>query len=186
MRSKTPLDQAKAYEVVWDQVAPIFEATRVIQNPSFVYLIGEEDEGPVKIGTATNPIKRLRTMQTGNPRRLRVEWALVGHADLEKVLHRFWEPFAVKSSASRLKVDMAPGTEWFRSEVRDELFPIIKSAVQSQLAYLKDAKGDLMLEDFAERVIAAHQEHGFVFKQPDESRLLGQQGGYVTRITRGK
>ena len=58
--STSPIDKAKAYEVVWQEVAPMFEAVRGSKDWSFVYLIGEEDEGAVKIGLAKDPIKRLQ------------------------------------------------------------------------------------------------------------------------------
>jgi hypothetical protein len=164
----TPLDQAKAYEVVWDQVAPIFEASRRIQNPSFVYLIGEE-EGPVKIGVATNPVKRLRTMQTGNPRRLRIEWVLVGDGDLEKMLHKVWQSFGIWSTKNEQAqqrwpdLPYTPGTEWFQPEVREKLVPVIQTAIRLQVEHLKDARGDVLFKDLGALVIEAHQEHDFVF-----------------------
>ncbi len=183
---KNPLDKAKGYEVVWDQVAGIFESARRMQNPNFVYLIGEED-GPVKIGTATNPIKRLRTMQTGNPRRLRVEWALIGDRRLERMLHRLWRPFAIKSAAheARSKRSLGPGvyvpgTEWFHQDVRDELVSVICSAVELQLDRLKDAQGDLFFEDFGALVIKAHQEHGFIFS---ESKVYEDDGWDFVRVS---
>jgi hypothetical protein len=45
---------------------------------SYVYLISESDEGPVKVGVAGNPYARIRELQTGNPKRLRLvhTWAL--------------------------------------------------------------------------------------------------------------
>lgn len=132
----SPLDKAKAYEVVWGQVAPIFEAARPYGNNSFVYLVGEPD-GPVKIGISKDPIARLRTMQTGNPRRLRIEYVLIGDMPTEKLLHEFWEPHAISSLASRSLPGSAPGTEWFKADARAELLPIIETAVRYQLALLR-------------------------------------------------
>lgn len=182
-KSTAPLDYAKAYEVIWDQVVEIFEAVSSAQNPAFVYLIGEEDGGAVKIGTAVDPIKRLRTMQTGNPRRLRVEWVLAGDRDLERMLHRLWKPLAITSGQHRAMQRRWPdsqrtaGTEWFQPEVRKELFPIIRTAVALQLEHLKAAKGDVFLEDVAALVVKAHQEHDFTFSHQEykdfvDSRVL--------------
>ena len=53
---KSPLDRAAGYEVVWQQVSPLFEAARSIVNAEFVYCIGEEHGGPLKIGSAKDPI----------------------------------------------------------------------------------------------------------------------------------
>jgi hypothetical protein len=83
----SPLDKAKGYEVVWQQVSPVFESARGVGGISFVYFIGESDDGSLKIGTSKDPISRLRGMQTGNPRRLRIEHVLVGSSHLEKLLH---------------------------------------------------------------------------------------------------
>jgi hypothetical protein len=170
-RPKKPLDTAKAYEIDWKHVPPILERAANFHNASYVYFIGEEDEGPVKIGVAKDPIKRLRGMQTGNSRRLRIERLLVGDREVEQVLHQYWEDFVIRSSASRTKPHLAPGTEWFRAEVREPLFPIITVAAQAQIESLKG--GPLQI------VRDAHYAHGFTAKGRDEVRLLGNNGSYV-------
>ena len=40
------------------------------QGPTNLYVIGESDEGPVKIGIGASPEKRLGELQVGNPRTL--------------------------------------------------------------------------------------------------------------------
>mgnify|MGYP001165025595 CR=1 FL=1 len=37
---------------------------------SFLYVIGPENEGPVKIGFSKHPEKRLKSIQTGHPEKL--------------------------------------------------------------------------------------------------------------------
>jgi hypothetical protein len=144
-----------------------------------VYFIGETDDGPLKIGVSKDPISRLRGMQTGNPRRLRLEWVLLGGLAIEKLLHEFWEPFAVLSARSVGKVGAAPGTEWFNPEVRNELVPIIAAAVEQQLLYLQEAT-TTYAEDDLERIIRdAHADSGFVAQGRDEVRLLAHTAGYV-------
>lgn len=175
----SPIDKAKGYEVVWQQVSDLFGAARSIQAVSFVYLIGEEDDGPVKIGVAKDPIARLRTMQTGNPRRLRIEQALVGHGTLEKLLHELWEPFAIKSAGAQRRVDGAPGTEWFRADVRPELLPIIATAASEQATYLRQATGTIEPQETEQIVRDAHVAHGFVAQGRDHVRLVAQGAGYV-------
>lgn len=176
---KSPLDHAKAYELVWNQVSELFEIARLMRDVSFVYVIGEETDGPIKIGVAKDPVKRLRSMQTGNPRRLRVEHVLLGRTDLEKLLHEMWEPFAIKSLRNRGKVDAAPGTEWFRPEVRERLFPIMATAAEKQIEYVESTKGEIDLDELESRVRQAHGEHGYVATGREPVRLLGAQGGYV-------
>lgn len=50
---------------------------------SYVYLIAESDNGPVKIGVAKNPGARIVELQVGNPKRLRLAgtWALLNRND---------------------------------------------------------------------------------------------------------
>lgn len=177
-RHRSPIDKAKAYEVEWDQVSPLFEAARPFVDVTFVYVIGEHDHGPLKIGTSRDPVSRLRTMQTGNPRRLRIEHVLVGGGALEGLLHEFWEPFAVISARSDGKPDAAPGTEWFKPEAREELIPIVADAGQRQVAALRSPEAPSLL-DLESVVRSAHAESGFVARKRDEVRLLANGAGYA-------
>ena len=178
-KPKSPIDKAKGYEVVWQQVSDLFDAVRPIQGASFVYFVGEEDDGPVKIGVAKDPISRLRGMQTGNPRRLRIEQVLVGHNTLEKLLHELWESFAIRSAAARRRPDGAPGTEWFRAGIRAELLPIIASAADAQAAHINESTGNLDAETTERIVRDAHIAHGFVAEGRDHVRRLAHAAGYV-------
>lgn len=183
----SPLDKAAGFEVVWPQVTELFNEARRLEGTSFVYFIGEyEDDGPVKIGVAKDPIKRLRQMQTGNPRRLRVEYVLLGFRDTEKLLHELWEPFAISSARTRRRVDAAPGTEWFRPEVRERLFPIIETAVVGQVKHLQRREGNINA-DSTERIIrGAHIEHGFVATGREPIRLLARGAGYINLARRSR
>lgn len=179
-KPKSPLDKAKAYEVIWNQVSGLFDAARPYADACFVYFIGETDDGPLKIGHSKDPVARLRTMQTGNPRRLRIEYVLVGDMPLEKLLHELWEPFAVISSRSVGKPGAAPGTEWFKPEARDTLLPIIADAVSRQIECLSGPP-DVGFGTLERIVRDAHAESGFVARGRDEVRLLAQGAGYVVR-----
>lgn len=162
--------------MVWQRIAPVFDAARRYQDASFVYVVGEDQAGPVKIGTAKNPIDRIRTMQTGNSRRLRIEYVLVGDRSVERVLHELWEPWAIVAAVKEGKIGAAPGTEWFRAEVREQLFPILDSAVELQSGALE--VGTTM--DVMERLVRqAHIDHDFIAAGRDEVRLLARQGGYA-------
>lgn len=179
----SPLDRAKAHEVVWSHVSELFDAARRVQDTVFVYFIGEEDDGPVKVGLAKDPVARLRAMQTGNPRRLRIERVLLGDMRMEKLLHELWEPFAIVAPHRRAKPEAAPGTEWFRPEVRERLYPIVETACCQQTTFVQKVLGDVgsaEMEPEMERIVRdAHAAHDFVFRRRDEVRLLRQHLGYV-------
>lgn len=53
----------------------------------YVYVIQGESGGPVKIGWAIDPERRLRQLQCGSPMRLSVLACLSGEQTLEKHLH---------------------------------------------------------------------------------------------------
>jgi hypothetical protein len=184
-QAKSPIDKAKGYEVVWNQVSGefgVFDAARTFEDACFIYLIGEDTDGPVKIGLSKDPISRLRSMQTGNPRRLRIEYVLIGDMPLEKLLHQFWEPFAVVSASSAGKPDALPGTEWFKPEARETLLPIIADAAYRQTQLLRQAPDSpLLFLALKHAVRDAHAENGFVAQGRDEVRLLGQTVGYAIR-----
>lgn len=67
----------------------------------YLYFIRCGKNGPIKIGIARDPQKRLVTLQIGNPRRLVLIGTLEDCADLERRLH---EHFAADHI----------GGEWFR------------------------------------------------------------------------
>lgn len=178
---KSPLDKAHARELEWSKVAPVFEAMRPIGNPSFVYFIGEQDDGPVKIGVAKDPITRLRGMQTGNPRRLRVERLLIGDRDLEQLLHQIWRDFAIVSPTRANNPDAGPGTEWFESEIRDRLFPVVDTAAAAQVEYVTEPDDEILDLNAFERIVReAHGAHDVTAVRPHEVRLLAAGAGYVT------
>lgn len=178
---QSPIDRAHGRELVWQQVSPLFTAARVIVEPRFVYFIGEDNDGPMKIGTAKDPIQRLRDMQTGNSRRLRVEWALVGTRQIEKLLHEYWAEFAIKSVRHSGVADTPPGTEWFRAEARDQMFPIIAAAALLQIQHIEALESpEVYIEDLEDLVRQAHADHDFIPRKPHQTRLLGSGGGYYT------
>lgn len=55
---------------------------------SFVYVIKADGDSPIKVGKSDDHAKRLDSLQTGNPRRLRLLHVLVGGLDLEWQLHQ--------------------------------------------------------------------------------------------------
>lgn len=99
---------ARADEINWDYVAPVLAGQRVGQM-MFVYFVGEEANGAVKIGKARDPISRLRGLQTGNPRRLTIERLIYGDEVVERLLHAYFRPHRLYG-------------EWFSADARPQLF----------------------------------------------------------------
>jgi hypothetical protein len=70
-----------------------------------VYFIQSGYSGPVKIGVASSPKKRLAQLQTGNPEKLVIVKVIKGKGiDYERELHRIFADYHIRD-------------EWFRSEV---------------------------------------------------------------------
>ncbi|HMS73497.1 MAG TPA: GIY-YIG nuclease family protein, partial [Baekduia sp.] len=72
-------------------------------SPGFVYFIQQGDTGPVKIGRAKHPTKRIRDLQTGNPDELLLREVIPGGAALERNLHHRFEPARLRGG---------PGTDF--------------------------------------------------------------------------
>lgn len=172
---QSPLDKAQGHEVIWLQVNEMFEATRGGHSFSYVYFIGEVDSGPVKIGVAKDPITRLRGIQTGNPRRLCIEFVLVGDLDTERLLHEMWESYAIPSPVYRKR---GPGTEWFRPEIREDLYPIVIMAMTNQVKAIQ-SNAEVSVEEMEHCIREAHLAHDFIVRGRDEDRYLGSGAGYV-------
>lgn len=54
----------------------------------FVYFVQAGDDGPVKIGLAKEPLRRVSSLQTGSPVPLRLRHVVPGDHALERALHR--------------------------------------------------------------------------------------------------
>ncbi len=68
---------------------------------AWIYFIQQGDDGPIKIGTAVDPVARLRLLQTGNPERLTLRGKVEAWPGGEGALHRHFK-------AARMS------GEWFR------------------------------------------------------------------------
>lgn len=182
----SPVDRANGAEVDWAAALPVFEAARQVTRPTFVYCIGEEHGGAVKIGVSRDPVKRLRGMQTGNPRRLCVERVLMGDRYLEQLLHEMWEPLAIPSAISRGRLDAAPLTEWFAPEIRRTLYPIIDSAAELQIAYVGGLADHepVDVEALENALRLAVQGHSFTPHRRRDPRLVSRTGHRFGRPSR--
>ena len=67
---------------------------------TYVYVIGSDDDGPVKIGVSAEPLARMRDLQTSNPHKLSLLVKIRGSREDETALHQ-------RFAASRLT------GEWF-------------------------------------------------------------------------
>jgi hypothetical protein len=157
MPSKSPIDTANPRQLIWKEVAPVFEACRHVANPTYVYFIGEKDDGFLKIGLAKNPFKRVSDMQVGNPRRLRIERLLMGDKFVESLMHELWFEYRLFADKKHKSARGRPRTEWFRPDIRQKLFPIVDDAREKQIALMASAEeGAIDLADLERIVRQAH------------------------------
>ncbi len=177
---ESPIDKAKPWEVVWPQVAPVFDAARGVEGVEFVYVISEGEGGPLKIGKAKDPISRLRTMQTGNSRRLKLEFVVMGNFVCERLLQEMFEPFAIRSVAKRNRERTNPGTEWFRPEVRGSLAAVLPEAARRQFAYL-NTPGDHHFDRLAEIIWETARDVEVPIHERDQTLLMARGAGTIAR-----
>lgn len=74
-----------------------------LREPTFVYFIQVGDQGPVKIGRATDPERRIAALQTGSPEDLHLRDVIPGAAPLEAAMHQRFAPARIRG-------------EWFGAE----------------------------------------------------------------------
>lgn len=177
---QSPIDKAKPWEVVWQQVAPVFDVAREVEGVEFVYVISEGEDGPLKIGKAKDPIGRLRTMQTGNSRRLKLEFVVMGDRTCERLLQEMFEPFAIRSVAKRNRERTNPGTEWFRPEIRPSLALILPEAARLQFEYLDEIR-DHHFERLAEIVYESARAAGIDIHERDQTLLMAHGAGTIAQ-----
>jgi hypothetical protein len=70
--------------------------TTKLAAPSFIYFIQHGENGPVKIGLSIEPVKRIRKLQTGNPRDLFLRHVVPGDLSVEQQLHDRFEPARIR------------------------------------------------------------------------------------------
>lgn len=124
-----------------------------------VYFIQEGENGPIKVGHAANPLHRLASLQTGNPRELRLVGSIPGGAKDEKRIHEWLSPWWIRG-------------EWFHPD------PEVLRAASGQeeadgaeLGAVHYAPGCIVLDDRARYEIAL-----------DECRTDGQIWGWVEHL----
>ena len=66
-------------------LAGVFKAMN--EKGKFVYFVQEKSGGPIKIGSSSDPKRRLKELQTGHPRELMILGSMPGGAEIESELH---------------------------------------------------------------------------------------------------
>jgi hypothetical protein len=118
------------------EVEPVVDATSMaywqarIEKPLFVYFIQSEDGGPVKIGQAVNPAKRLAELQCGNPAELVIRAVVLAGVETEKVIHGSWR------SSAHVR------GEWYGQGFEQALISLAHAAAERQV-YLHCEGADL-------------------------------------------
>ena len=102
-------------------------------DKGYVYCIAEykggRESGYFKIGTAYDPEKRLKDLQTGNPRELKIwkepQW-VSQRLDAERAAHTALEEY---------KVNLRGGTEWFKvpQDEQDKFYDLFCKAIEQYL-----------------------------------------------------
>lgn len=97
--------------------------TEHLPNPLFVYFIqADHRTGPVKIGQAQDPIKRLRTLQCAHWERLTVRGLVLAGTGLESLLHANWGRAAIRG-------------EWFGQGYEQAIATIAEENSKHQIDY---------------------------------------------------
>lgn len=77
---------------------------KALKPTGYVYFIKAKCEGnPIKIGYSIDPKKRLKSLQTASPVKLKLVKAIPGNRDTERNLHRRFKKYRIRG-------------EWFKSE----------------------------------------------------------------------
>jgi Meiotically up-regulated gene 113 len=176
------LDGVQAAEINWAPIAAMFDHAIGRASATFVYFIAEQPDGPLKIGTAVDPIERRRQLQTGNPRHLRIERLVYGERRVESLLHRTFSGQVIPGSRERRSQfdgRFAVDTEWFSAESRPLILAAAEEIAERQLA--TDGATNLTLGQIVVDVVCGLPIERTV---GDEVRLLAEGAGYVVHKLR--
>lgn len=85
-------------------------------DTGYVYLIQCGQNGPIKIGTAWNPFRRMKLLQTGNHRRLFLRAVFIDtNPSLEFVLHEHFKESRIRGEWFRPTIELNDFIEWLNS-----------------------------------------------------------------------
>lgn len=90
----------------------------------YLYLISEGEDGPVKIGMAHSPSFRLRALQIGNPRRLKLaaSWGILLRSEgsrAEAHIHRIMRRCSIHCGGEWYRISEKDGRELIEAAIRD-------------------------------------------------------------------
>jgi hypothetical protein len=116
----------------------------------YIYVIGFEEPGVVKIGSAQSPLIRLSELQCGNPFELKLHYAVSIYEG---------SPILIEFATHRLAAERKIRGEWFDMTAEEALEVVIKSArnAKAKFGAFIDAH-NRQLELHAESITAYHDE----------------------------
>lgn len=113
-------------------VEAVINEWRAVGVPQFVYFIQQGDDGPVKIGTAVDPLERLRQLQPGNPVPLTIRYVVPGDHFVERALHRHFADFRLMGEW----FDMAPAVLAWAAEMETRALAHLETRGVAPVTYI--------------------------------------------------
>lgn len=87
-----------------------------------VYFAQQGNSGPIKIGSAFNPVYRVKSLQTGNPQRLYLRAVVVEKPAyrqvLERPLHELFEDYRIRGEWFRPVPELLQLIEWLAARAQ--------------------------------------------------------------------
>lgn len=114
-------------------VEAVINEWRAAGVPQFVYFIQQGDDGPVKIGTAADPLERLRQLQPGNPVPLTIRYVVPGDHPVERALHRHFADFRLTGEW----FDMAPAVLAWAAEMETRALAHLEARGVAPVTYIR-------------------------------------------------
>lgn len=87
----------------------------------FVYIVGPNRNGPLKVGISANPRDRVRELQVGNPEKLNLYWVYPcgAGAIYERIVHRILGARRLVGEWFSVSVETAVGALWIASNISE-------------------------------------------------------------------
>ena len=140
--------------------APMAGCTSDPHSLGYIYIIGFDEPGVVKIGSAQSPMIRLSELQCGNPFELRLRYVVSIYEG---------SPVLVEFATHRLAKTHNIRGEWFDLSAEDALAVVIKSARNAKAkfgAFIDAHNREMELHSIGMKVVEAD-------RRKDLQRRLG-------------
>ena len=155
-----------------------------------IYVIEEGENGPIKIGTAVNPESRIKTLQSGNSRRLNVVMIFEGNHALENKIHKdlsvhkvrdngewFYPNDQVFSYLNKLSC-IEPNTEWLNGK---EYIVLWREKEKSETEFCPFC-GKRHIHGKGDGHRVSHCTSGEdIFTRKSDGKVFKQSQGYIVR-----